>query len=86
MLFRPTRFRLMRLCRRFAWHTFASRSLILLYLLLLDTGSQELDMMYGVADALETHLTNEAENGRLLKLLIKLGTINERPEQGRCSS
>lgn len=39
-------------------------------------------MMYGVADALETHLTNEAENGRLLKLLIKLGTINERPEQG----
>ena len=40
----------------------------------------ELDMMYGVADALESHLTNEAENGRLLKLMIKLGCINERPE------
>jgi hypothetical protein len=37
-------------------------------------------MMYGVADALESHLTNEAENGRLLKLMIKLGCINERPE------
>ena len=33
-----------------------------------------------MADGLETHLGNEAENGRLLKLMIKLGCINERPE------
>ena len=43
-------------------------------------------MMYGVADAMETHLTNEAENGRLLKLMIKLGCINERPEYVEWSS
>ena len=31
-------------------------------------------------DYLETHLSRELENGRLVRLLIKLGFINERPE------
>jgi PAB-dependent poly(A)-specific ribonuclease subunit 3 len=33
------------------------------------------------SDILEQALSQEVENGRLFKLLSKLGTINERPEQ-----
>lgn len=32
-------------------------------------------------DALQCHLSNEYDNGRLLRLLLKLGTLNERPDQ-----
>lgn len=32
------------------------------------------------ADSLETGLEAEVENGRVARLLIKLGFINERPE------
>ncbi|XP_045784919.1 PAN2-PAN3 deadenylation complex subunit PAN3 isoform X4 [Maniola jurtina] len=31
-------------------------------------------------DALEEHLAREADNGRLLRMLMKLGAVNERPE------
>jgi PAB-dependent poly(A)-specific ribonuclease subunit 3 len=41
--------------------------------------ADELDMSMASADALHGHLCNEYENGRLLRLLLKLGTINERP-------
>lgn len=33
-------------------------------------------------DALQSHLSNEYDNGRLLRLLLKLGTLNERPDRG----
>ncbi|CAB1110773.1 unnamed protein product [Ectocarpus sp. CCAP 1310/34] len=32
--------------------------------------------------ALQSHLASEYDNGRLLRLLLKLGTVNERPDQG----
>lgn len=32
------------------------------------------------SDAFEEQLVNEIDNGRLLRILIKLGIINERPE------
>ncbi|CAN0174931.1 unnamed protein product [Ectocarpus sp. 12 AP-2014] len=32
--------------------------------------------------ALQSHLASEYDNGRLLRLLLKLGTLNERPDQG----
>ena len=38
------------------------------------------DMQMAVNDGLHSHLQCEYENGRILKLLIKLGFINERPE------
>jgi hypothetical protein len=40
----------------------------------------ELDAAYDHADGLEHLLAREADNGRLLRLLLKLGFINERPE------
>ena len=33
---------------------------------------------YAVADGLELHLGREYDNGRLLKLLLKLGAVNDR--------
>jgi PAB-dependent poly(A)-specific ribonuclease subunit 3 len=39
----------------------------------------ELDTSMAATDALHSHLRNEYENGRLLRLLMKLGFINERP-------
>lgn len=36
--------------------------------------------IYSYADSLETNLGRELENGRITKLLSKLGFINERPE------
>jgi PAB-dependent poly(A)-specific ribonuclease subunit 3 len=39
----------------------------------------ELDTASAAADALHSHLRNEYENGRLLRLMLKLGFINERP-------
>jgi PAB-dependent poly(A)-specific ribonuclease subunit 3 len=40
----------------------------------------ELDSSMTTADALHSHLQGEYENGRLLRLLLKLGAINERPD------
>jgi len=40
----------------------------------------ELGSVYAVADGIEHHLANEFQNGRILKLLVMLGSINERPE------
>ena len=40
----------------------------------------ELDLAMASSDALHLNLQNEYENGRLLRLLFKLGFINERPE------
>jgi len=47
------------------------------------TGSrvlQELDNTNHYVDYLQNELSRELENGRLVRLLCKLGTINERPE------
>jgi len=41
----------------------------------------ELDATLEYSDCLDQLLAREAENGRLLRLMIKLGFINERPEQ-----
>jgi PAB-dependent poly(A)-specific ribonuclease subunit 3 len=43
----------------------------------------ELDQALAANDALQSHLRNEYENGRLLRLLLKLGFVNERPEYAR---
>lgn len=40
----------------------------------------ELDYSMTTSDALHSNLRNEYENGRILRLLLKLGLINERPE------
>lgn len=40
----------------------------------------ELDFTMASSDALHLNLRNEYENGRLTRLLLKLGLINERPE------
>lgn len=42
----------------------------------------ELDMSMASTDALHGHLLNEYQNGRLLRLLFKLGAVNERPSHG----
>ena len=39
----------------------------------------ELDGMYDHADAMDNLLAREADNGRMFRLLVKLGLINERP-------
>ncbi len=40
----------------------------------------EIEQMQLYADNLEHELSSELENGRLLRLMVKLGFINERPE------
>lgn len=40
----------------------------------------ELGGAYRYADELEGELSKETENGRLVRLLCKLGFVNERPE------
>lgn len=40
----------------------------------------QLDALQLRSDVLENELTKELENGRLARLLVKMGTINERPE------
>lgn len=45
-----------------------------------DKIQDELDTAMAAADALHSNLRNEYENGRLLRLLIKLGFVNERPD------
>ena len=40
----------------------------------------ELDLGLASCDALHGHLRNEYENSRLMRLLLKLGFINERPD------
>ncbi|XP_043585940.1 PAN2-PAN3 deadenylation complex subunit PAN3 isoform X1 [Bombus pyrosoma] len=40
----------------------------------------QLDAIQLRSDVLENELSKELENGRLFKLLVKLGTINERPD------
>lgn len=39
-----------------------------------------LEKTYNFADALESELCKELDNGRLFRLMVKLGFINERPE------
>jgi PAB-dependent poly(A)-specific ribonuclease subunit 3 len=41
---------------------------------------QQLDMSFNYNDRMEYELSRELENGRLVRLLCKLGFINERPE------
>lgn len=40
----------------------------------------QLDAIQIRSDVLENEISKEMENGRLCRLLVKLGTINERPE------
>eukprot|EP01041_Mallomonas_annulata_P010985 gene10985-22949_t len=42
--------------------------------------NDELDLSLAAVDALHAHLRSEYESSRMLRLLIKLGMINERPE------
>ncbi|KAJ3387933.1 PAB-dependent poly(A)-specific ribonuclease subunit 3 [Entophlyctis sp. JEL0112] len=42
---------------------------------------QEANSAYSYNDILESELTRETENGRIVRLLCKLGFVNERPEQ-----
>ena len=51
-----------------------------IFSLVADRAAEELDTALASADALHSNLRNEYENGRLLRLLFKLGFINERPE------
>lgn len=48
-----------------------------------DKIQDELESTLASCDALHSHLRNEYENGRLLRLAFKLGFINERPEYSR---
>jgi PAB-dependent poly(A)-specific ribonuclease subunit 3 len=41
---------------------------------------QQLDLSFSQNDRMEYELSRELENGRLVRLLCKLGFINERPE------
>ena len=43
----------------------------------------ELDQSMAANDALQSHLRGEYENGRVLRLMLKLGFVNERPENSR---
>ena len=43
---------------------------------------EELDVVQSVADGYEAQLSREFESGRSLRLLLKLGFVNERPELG----
>lgn len=40
----------------------------------------QLDGLQTRTDLMENEIAKEMENGRLFRLLVKLGTINERPE------
>lgn len=40
----------------------------------------QLDNVQMRTDVLENEVSKEMENGRLFRLLVKLGSINERPE------
>jgi len=40
----------------------------------------EIDHLHNYTDLLESELCKEVDNGRIVRLLIKLGFINERPE------
>jgi PAB-dependent poly(A)-specific ribonuclease subunit 3 len=48
--------------------------------MMLDKLQDELDATLASTDALHSHLRSEYENGRVLRLLMKFGVINERPE------
>jgi PAB-dependent poly(A)-specific ribonuclease subunit 3 len=41
---------------------------------------QEVENLHAFTDSLEGELMKELENGRLFRLMVKLGFINERPE------
>ena len=43
----------------------------------------EFDNAMAASDSLHRHLRNEFESGRMLRLLVKMGFINERPEYNR---
>lgn len=42
--------------------------------------SKQVEALERRADAFEDQLSQEIDNGRLLRILIKLGIVNERPE------
>lgn len=46
-----------------------------------DRWCDELDLSIAASDGLHSHLRSEYESGRILRLLLKLGMINERPEK-----
>ncbi|KAK3237567.1 hypothetical protein CYMTET_52367 [Cymbomonas tetramitiformis] len=54
--------------------------------LLADHLMVEMDQVHLYSDAVQRELSKEVENGRLLRLLIKLGQINERPDLDRDAS
>jgi PAB-dependent poly(A)-specific ribonuclease subunit 3 len=54
--------------------------------LVYDKICDELDFALASSDALHLNLQHEYENGRLLRLLLKLGCINERPEHALAPS
>jgi len=43
---------------------------------------REIEYLHNYTDMLESEFSKEVENGRLFRLLVKLGFINERPEFG----
>ena len=51
--------------------------------LISDKIHDEFDNAMAASDSLHGHLRNEFENGRMLRLLVKMGFINERPEYNR---
>ena len=51
--------------------------------LISDKIHDEFDSAMAASDSLHGHLRNEFENGRMLRLLMKMGFINERPEYNR---
>ena len=51
--------------------------------LISDKIHDEFDSAMAASDSLHGHLRNEFENGRMLRLLVKMGFINERPEYNR---
>jgi PAB-dependent poly(A)-specific ribonuclease subunit 3 len=41
---------------------------------------EELDMMSAFGNGMQAELSKEFDNGRMMRLLVKLGFVNERPE------
>ncbi|CAE7770153.1 pan3 [Symbiodinium microadriaticum] len=69
------------LCRAVAALLTGSRSIDqIISQMMPDKICDELDFAMAASDALHLHLRGEYENGRILRLLLKLGIVNERPE------
>lgn len=69
------------LCRTVAALLTGSRTIEqIMFLMMSDKLCDELDFALASSDALHLNLRGEYENGRMLRLLLKLGLVNERPE------